>query len=115
MIRAVPPLLALAAGKRVRLRKPPFPKEISLHIDTARLLRQHCLPEWLWSHFASGELRDIRTAAKLKAMGVKRGWPDFVCIAPDGRVHCLELKREGEGLSEAQQQFQVHCVKYNWP
>jgi hypothetical protein len=70
---ALPPLLALAQGRKVRARRAPTfrPKEIELHMATAKLLREHALPTWQWCHIPNGELRDKRTACKLKQMGVK--------------------------------------------
>jgi hypothetical protein len=111
---AVPPLLVLAEGRKPRARRvlAPPPKELSLHIAVATLLRDHLLPGWRATHVASGEHRDIRTAAKLKAMGVRKGWPDFVLIGPakfgPGEPyvpHFLELKRLGEKLTEEQATF----------
>jgi hypothetical protein len=109
---ALPPLLVIAAGGRVRPRKAvvPRPKELALHLAVADVLRRFSRPDWRWSHFPSGEHRDVRTAAKLKAMGLQRGWPDFVLFDPSGRLHALELKRQGETLSEDQEAFQAWCV-----
>ena len=47
---------------------------------------------------------------KLKAMGVQRGWPDFVLFDPTGRLHALELKRQGETLSDGQEAFQEWAI-----
>ena len=71
-----------------------------------------------WWHTPNGGLRDIRTAAKLKAMGVRPGVADFfltwaipVSVVNDPHVHTfpqnlfLELKRRGEELSLEQEQF----------
>jgi VRR-NUC domain-containing protein len=112
-----PPLLALARGGRARPRKAvaPRPLEIALHLAVADVLRRFALPAWRWSHFPSGELRDVRTAAKLKAMGVQRGWPDFVLFDPSGRLHALELKRQGEGLTDDQQDFETWCTARGVP
>jgi hypothetical protein len=63
----------------------------------------------------SGELRNIRTAAKLKAMGVQRRWPDLVLFDPTGRLHAIELKREGESLSEHQEGFQQWAISHGVP
>jgi AAA domain len=86
-----PPLLVLAEGRKPRPRKAPSfrPKEIALHMAVAKVLREHCLPEWLWTHIPAGEILDKRTAGKLKQMGTKPGWPDFVLIPPSGQLHCL--------------------------
>jgi hypothetical protein len=101
----------------VRPRKPsaPRPKEIALHLSVADILRRFARPNWRWSHFPAGEHRDVRTAAKLKQMGVQRGWPDFVLFDPSGRLHALELKREGESLTEDQEDFQTWCIARGVP
>jgi hypothetical protein len=112
-----PPLLMLAQGRKPRPRPAPVirPKEIALHMAVAKVLRDHARPEWLWTHIASGELRDVRTAAKLKAMGVRRGWPDFILVPPIGQLHALELKRVGEKLTDDQQVFREFCIRYGLP
>jgi VRR-NUC domain len=111
------PLLDLAEGRKTRLRKAPLPrpKEIVLHMAVAKMLRDHALPSWQWCHIPSGEARDIRTAAKLKQMGVRRGWPDFLLVAPDGAIRCLELKRAGENLTDDQEAFQTWCIAHAVP
>jgi hypothetical protein len=113
----VPPLLALAQGKaaRPRLLSKLRPKEIELHMAVADLLRRFAQSDWRWSHFPSGEHRDIRTAQKLKAMGVQRGWPDFVLLNPSGLLHALELKRKGGALSEDQEDFAAWCAEHSIP
>ena len=113
----LPPLLQIARGRRARARKPAAsrPLELSLHLSIADLLRRFARPDWRWSHFPAGELRDVRTAAKLKAMGVQRGWPDFLLLDPTGRLHALELKREGETLSEDQEVFQEWAIARGVP
>lgn len=112
-----PPLLMLAEGRRPRPRKAPTsrPKEIELHMRVAALLRRSARSNWQWCHIASGELRDKRTAGKLKQMGVRPGWPDFILTPPTGRLHCLELKRTGEALSEAQEMFRMWCIANGVP
>ena len=111
---AVPPLLAICEGRKPRARKAPAfrPKEHVLHMATAKLLRDHILPEWIWWHTPNGELRDVRTAAKLKALGVRAGVPDIVLVSPCGSVRFLELKRPGETLSDAQEDFRIHCTRH---
>lgn len=113
---ALPPLIALASGQKVRPRKATTrPLEIHLRMAVAKLLREHCLPDWQRTHIAHGEVRDIRTAIKLKNMGLKRGWPDFVLIPSTGQLHCLELKRLGEKLSENQVAYQAWCIRHGVP
>jgi hypothetical protein len=69
----------------------------------------------LWTHVANGEARDPRTAGKLKQMGLQPGWPDFVLVPPRGQLHCLELKRLGETLSDAQEDFRFWCIRNDVP
>jgi hypothetical protein len=114
---ATTPLLLICEGRKPRPPKAPTfrPKEITLHMSVAKVLRDHARPEWQWCHIQNGELRDKRTAGKLKQMGTKPGWPDFVLIPPAGQLHCLELKRLGETLSDAQEDFQLWCIRHNVP
>lgn len=114
-VMTTPSLLQLATGRRHRLRHAPKvrPKEIDLHI--AEILRRFAHPDWLWGHYPAGELRDIRTAAKLRAMGTQRGWPEFLLFGPTGQLHGLELKRQGEGLSDAQEVFSEWCAASGVP
>jgi hypothetical protein len=111
---AIPPLLLLAEGRKPRARKAPVvrPKEIVLHMAVAKVLRDHALETWAWTHIPSGEMRSKITAFKLKRMGSKPGWPDFILVAPSGQMHGLELKRQGEKLSDSQEAFQVWCIKH---
>jgi hypothetical protein len=113
----IPPLLQIAAGRRPRLRKAARcrPKEITLHCAVATVLRDHAIPEWLWTHFLAGERRDVITGARLKRMGLQRGWPDFILISPHGSLRFLELKRQGEALSDDQEEFRVHCIRHGIP
>jgi hypothetical protein len=114
---STPPLLMIASGRKPRPRRAPpsRPKEHVLHMATAKLLREHCLPEWIWFHVPNGELRDARIGAKLKALGVRAGVADIVLVSPYGSVNFLELKRAGETLSEAQETFQLHCIRRGIP
>jgi hypothetical protein len=113
----LPPLLAISRGIRARPRKAtaPRPKEIALHMAVADVLRRYARADWRWSHFPAGEHRDVRTGAKLRAMGVQRGWPDFVLVDPFARFHALELKREGEGLTDEQRDFKDWCIAHGAP
>jgi VRR-NUC domain len=114
---AIPPLLLLAQGRKPRPRRAPRarPKESTLHCAVAKLLRDHALPDWVWFHVPNGELRDARTGARLKAMGVRPGVPDFALVSPYGSVRFLELKRAGETLSDPQEDFRIHCIRQGIP
>lgn len=68
-----------------------------------------------YTHFPAGEKRDTVTkvrkgktvtfspaGARLKAMGLKRGWPDFQFILPNGQAAFVELKTASGELSDDQ-------------
>lgn len=80
-------------------------REYGIQVGVADALRQACEPGWAWTHVPNGEKRDKATAAKLWRMGVQAGWPDVVLISPTGKPHCLELKRDKQKLSPAQEDF----------
>lgn len=58
-------------------------------------------------HCPNGEKRDIRTANKLMAMGVKPGVPDLIFILPRAKILWVELKLTGGKLSKSQQKFKA--------
>lgn len=115
----LPPLLLLAEGRQPRVLQrtaQPKPRESVLHFQVAKLLRKHALPDWQWTHWPGGEeIRDARTAAKLKQMGAMAGWPDFVLVPPIGQLHSLELKRIGEDLTDEQAAFRDWCLGHRLP
>jgi hypothetical protein len=89
-----------------------MPKELTLHKTVAGALRDLCSPDWKYTHIPLGEKRDIKTATKLKEMGAVAGWPDFILIDRNGRVHFLELKRRDAKTKKGSQQqlFHLWCV-----
>lgn len=115
---SVPPLLVMAAGGKPRLRRVRMPteKELKLQFTVAKMLDVHLLRGWRYTHFPAGEYRDGYTGGKLKRMGLKKGWPDFLIVNGETRLmHCLELKREGEVLKRDQESFRLFCVTYAIP
>lgn len=56
-------------------------------------------------HAPNGEKRDIITAGKLMAMGVKAGVPDLIFILPRGITVWVELKLAKGKLSKPQEKF----------
>src|SRR4051794_38015450 len=86
-----------------QLNRLPPANEFALHCLVADLLFRAAAPGWLWAHYPAGELRDDATGRKLKRMGTKRGWSDFLLHAPPcARLHALELKRWGEEPNDEQ-------------
>jgi hypothetical protein len=108
---ALPPLLAIAVGKKARARKAPVlrPRESKLHCDVADLLRAHCLPDWKW-RWVPMKAANAREGAIWKRMGSKPHWPDIEFISPYGTVRFIELKRTGEKTDDGQDDFRMWCV-----
>lgn len=113
--RAPKPRLPLFTGEVITREQLPSPKELKLQFSVAKLLQDFCHPDWRYTHFPAGELRDDKTGAKLKRMGLKAGWPDFQIVSPQGLFHALELKREGEALNDNQEDFAAFCRKNGIP
>ncbi len=102
--------------RKVR-RLDPLESEIQINLNNLlKLLLRDGRVDW-W-HTPNGMACDIRTAAKFKAMGVRPGVADFfftwaepVSVVAEPNVQkfprnlFLELKRRGEYLSPAQEQF----------
>ena len=112
----LPPLLRLAAGRKVRLcwAPRPRPRESVLHAEIAKILTDHALPDWEW-RFLSSKAKDAREGAILKIMGVVPFWPDFILISPQGSVRYLEVKRKGGKLSAGQEEFRERNVRRGIP
>jgi hypothetical protein len=98
-----------------RARKAPPAREFSLHVMVADVLRRWAAAGWQWTHFPAGEYRLPATAARLKRMGVRTGWPDFMLLSTIGAPHFLELKRRGGTLNEAQEDFAGWCIARGVP
>jgi hypothetical protein len=83
--------------------------EFAIHCGIAKVLRMLAAPGVIWTHFPAGEIRDARTGAKLKHMGVRAGVADFIVIIPTPSdrplLGFLEVKTERGRLSPAQELF----------
>jgi hypothetical protein len=115
-----PRQLHLFRSRKQRGQAAPAPSEFSLHVTIADLLRRWILPGWKWSHFPAGEERPSQIIggkrvsfadARLKRMGLNRGFPDFMFFHADGRVCFLELKRRGETLDDDQAVIAEHMIR----
>jgi hypothetical protein len=102
--------LHLFKGKRQRGAEPPSPSEYQLHCAVVDVVRRWIMPNWIFTHIASGERRDQVTASRLKRMGVTPGWPDLQFFGPQGQVCFVELKAKGGRLSEPQAAVASHLV-----
>jgi hypothetical protein len=107
--------LSLLKGVRQKGEKPKGPSEFQMQCAVADALGRSAAPGWVWSHFPAGELRTEETGRRLKRMGLKAGWPDFFLISPIGRLYCLELKRPGGRLTEAQAEFRSAMARRSIP
>lgn len=72
-------------------------------------------PDLLFFHPANGGFRNLREAAKLKAMGVRAGVADLAVVLPDGRAAFVELKAGKGRLSPAQAEFRDTCERLSIP
>lgn len=117
-----------ATRHRAKIRSP----ERQLHIAVEAFLRVAWPPHLPYTHFPAGEMRDRKTAtnrdgspvldrkgkpktyspaaAKLKAMGLKPGWPDFQFILPNGQAAFIELKTGRSELSDDQVELRRKLV-----
>jgi hypothetical protein len=107
--------LNLFKGKRQKGEKAPLAHEFKTHVAVADALAVGLNEGWLYTHFPAGELRSKLTAARLKRMGTKPGWPDFLLVDSTGTFHCLELKRGNSPLSDAQLRFRDEMFQRDVP
>lgn len=95
--------MSLFAGKKQRGVRAPAAKEFASHCVIADLLRRWCSPQWRYTHIPLGEHRNVVTAMRLKRMGVRPGWPDFIFAGPRAEMFFLEVKRRGSGRLSPEQ------------
>lgn len=118
----IPPLLALAEGRRARPRKAAN-SEVRPRDRNAEARIQAAIAEWVRSvapdlicfHPANGGFRSKAEAARFKWLGVLAGVPDVVIIGLDGRAWLLEVKSAGGSLSAEQRRIQNRCVALRIP
>ena len=60
------------------------------------------------AHIPNGGTRNKLEANKLKAMGVRKGFPDLIVILPNGKIFFIEMKDDKGKQSEAQ----IECEKF---
>jgi hypothetical protein len=92
----------------MRKRRPPLTpvSEEILHRHVAQFLDVVIKPPMIWTTIPAGGGGLIR-GAKLKAMGLKKGWPDILIIAPGPVVLGIELKRADGKQSDEQRAVEV--------
>ncbi|RAU21092.1 hypothetical protein CU669_15165 [Paramagnetospirillum kuznetsovii] len=105
MLKLRPELAASTAARKARSKGSP---EDRLHRAVASYLSLALHDdECLWWHCPNGEYRSPKTAAKLKAFGVRPGVPDICLILPGGTAGFIELKAEKGVLSPTQKAFSL--------
>jgi len=72
-------------------------------------------PDLVFYHPANGGFRNVREAAKLKAMGVKAGVADLAVVLPDLRAAFIELKTATGRVNANQAEFQSTCDRLGIP
>jgi hypothetical protein len=106
-----PSQLSMFAGHWKGPIKPLGGHEYELQCAVAEILNRWATRGWKWTHFPAGEQRTMITGSRLKKMGLKRGWPDFLLLSPyPAKLYQLELKREGATLTDDQIDHQAFCV-----
>ena len=107
------------ARKAPRERKPRQDREHAEAVALMQIVRAH-ESRWpiLRMLFAvpNGGARDVRTGAKMKAEGVKRGVPDYLMPARNGAIHGLavELKAKGGKLAPEQREWLAALQSQGW-
>jgi VRR-NUC domain len=91
------------------------PSEYAIHVGIVRLLNLCAAPGVAYWHPANGEARSKITAARLKAMGVRRGVPDLELSLVDGRPAFIEVKSKKGRLTPEQQEFKARCDRLGIP
>lgn len=89
-------------------------KESTIQIRVATHFKEleERLGSFSFFHVANGELRNKRTAAKLRAMGVKSGVHDLIFLGRGGKAIFIELKRKGNTKpSPNQEKFHALITK----
>lgn len=85
------------------------------HLTAVRAL----MPELAYLHHSpNGGKRDAFTGAQMKALGVKRGFPDLILIAPslDGLYAgiAIEMKSDTGSLTPEQSDWLAHLSTQHW-
>ena len=87
------------------MRRRSGPEEV-IHRAIVKHLQARAVPGVLWWHSANGGFRTKAEAGILKALGVRPGVHDLVCIVPpNGSIRSLEVKAKGEKPTPHQRAF----------
>jgi hypothetical protein len=114
--------LNLFKGKRQRGEAPPPALEFQVCCAISDTIDVAIRPGWRYTHLPFGEHRDHAinpktgkryspTGSRLKRMGTKKGWPDYIFVGPARAMFWLEMKRGKRGRpSEEQEEIAAHLL-----
>ena len=93
--------------------KPKLPSEAQIHTAVEEYLSRALTPNVRWTTFPAGGGGRVR-GAKLKASGLRAGWPDLQFVHPKtGVLHTIELKASNGYMSDEQGDvINALCVSY---
>ena len=103
------PPVGPSPGKRRAAKQRYEASEDVIHRAVVEHLWLRSAPGVVWWHTPNGELRDLATARKLKALGTRPGVPDLALVI-EGRAHFLELKTRKGRLSLEQRQMHASLL-----
>lgn len=89
--------------------------EHKLQVEICRYLAVALPPSIIFTADAAGVPVSIFTASKMKAAGVRRGWPDIRFLMPDGVTRYIEVKTPTGSLSPEQRDFRDRCLNIRPP
>ena len=73
---------------------------------------------WTYTHFPAGEYRPVKVGAKLKRMGLKPGYPDYLIFFPRPSSACtgtaIELKSPKGRLNANQKIVRKQLIEAGW-
>lgn len=95
------------AAQRQAQRKNEDP-EHQFQVQVVGYLRFALPPEYVWTANAAGVRVSMHVAVKMKAAGVRRGWPDIQILFPSAVTRYIELKAK-QSLSDEQKAFRAAC------
>lgn len=95
------------AGRKPKATRAPLALEFATQCALADTVRRWIEPGWVWTAFPAGELRSEGTGARLKRMGVQKGFFDFLFISPGGQHMWIELKRGRAAMTVEQLAFEL--------
>lgn len=83
--------------------------ESALHKSVAQYLALRIRPPVIWTTLGHGGGGRVR-GAQLKAMGLRKGWPDILIMAPGPVVLGIELKRDDKKATQTPEQVDIEMA-----